>query len=512
MLRLAAHCKLILAEKAHPWRKQQITAINPIIYSFLVSSIAPFSSSSSKKSSSLQNHYIRKRRKWPIKPFETQRHDAFALRLAKQSFKQSIRRNKIHLLSDLISSFSAYEINPNPQSYHLLFKILIQKRPPNWTDQISQILDHIEKVESFETPESIFTDLIKFYGDVRMFNDAIELFSRIPRLRCVPSVEVLNALLTVLCRDEKGLEMVPQVLVTSSEVMKIRIEESTFGVLIKALCKIGNSNNAYDLLNHMVAEGFGVDRKICSLMLATMCRQINCNGNDIIRFVDDLKKLGFEPKRDDFRNVIGFLVRKGKCMDALGLFKQMKLNRIRPDIPCYNFLLDGLIRDRDFSRADKLFDELLVLGLNPDIHTYNVYISGLIVQKKIDDGIRILNSMEDLGCKPGPSTYCSILRALCEVEEMGRVIEFLNEMRGKCMQINGDMYEILIDGFVSNGDVNGAFSFIREMFREKFFVPRRTSLGKIVNWLCETGMCSKAMELLGEEVVKGILETKGHVF
>ncbi|CAA0836229.1 Pentatricopeptide repeat-containing protein -mitochondrial [Striga hermonthica] len=481
-----------------------------------MTSAALFSSSSPKKSSSLQNHYIRKRRKWPIKPFETQRDEAFALRLAKLSFKQSIRRNKFHLLSDLISSFSAYEINPNPQSYHLLFKILIQKRPPNWTDQISRILDHIEKVESFETPESIFTDLIKFYGDVRRFDDAVELFSRIPRLRCNPSVELLNALLTVLCRDEKGLEVVPQVLVTSSEVMKIRIEESTFGVLIKALCKIGNSNNAYDLLNHMVAEGFGVDRKIYSLMLATMCRQINCNGNgngnDIMRFVDDLKKLGFEPKRDDFRNVISFLVRKGKCKDALGLFKQMKSNGIRPDIRCYNLLLDGLILDRDFSRADKLFDELLVFGLNPDFHTYNVYISGLIVQNKIDDGIRIFNSMEELGCKPAPSTYFSILRALCEVGEMGRAIGFVNEMRGKCMQINADMYEILIDGFVSNGDVNGALSFLRKMFREKFFVPRRTALGKIVNWLCEIGMCSKAMELLGEEVVKGILETKTHVF
>ncbi|KAK6118221.1 hypothetical protein DH2020_048007 [Rehmannia glutinosa] len=500
---IIAYCKrVIAAEKAHPWRQQQqIYANHPINYIFC-NSTALFSSSS-RKSSSLHNYYIRKRRKWPIQPYKTQWDQIFAFRLAKQNFKQSIRKTKTQLLSDLINSFSAYEVNPTPQSYHLLFKILIQKRPSNRHDQIQEILSHIEKGESFETPECVFIDLIKFYGDTNMFNDAVELFFRLPSFRCDPSVEVLNVLLSVLCRNKMGFEMVPRVLL-KSQVMKIRFEESSFGILIKALCKTGSVSNAFDLVNQMVDEGFGLDQKICSLMLATMCRQLNCNVGDIMGFMEDLKKLGFEPRKDDLCNVIRFLVKKGKVMESLELLKQMKMNGVKPDIMCYNLVLDGLIHNRDFSRADKVFDELLVLGLAPDIYTYNVYISGLFMQKKVDDGIKILNSMEELGCAPDWSTYSAILRALCEAGEMDRVTEVVNEMRKKRVQLNPETYELLIDGFISNGDVNGACCFLKEMLDKKF-VPQRTTLDNIVRWLCELGLCSKAVELLGEAVVKDVL-------
>ncbi|KAI3473108.1 hypothetical protein Pfo_030400 [Paulownia fortunei] len=501
MLRGAAHCKrFTAAEKAHPWQ-QQMYANHPTYY-FFCNSTASFSSSSSSKSTSLHNYYIRKRRKWPIRPYKTQWHQNFAFQLAKQSFKQSIRKSKTRLLSDLINSFAAYEIDPTPQSYHFIFKILIQKRPSNCHDQLSQILDHIEKVENFETPECIFIDLIKFYGDNNMFNDAVELFLRIPRFRCDPSVEVLNALLSVLCRNKIGLEMVPPILV-KSQVMNIRIEESSLGILIRALCKIGSVSNAFELLNHMVEEGFGVDQKVCSLMLATMCRQLNCNGGEIMGFLEDLKKLGFEPRKDDLCNVIRFLVKKGKGMDALALLKQIKMNGLKPDIMCYNLVLDGLIYNSDFLRAEKVFDELLVLGLVPDIYTYNVYINGLCMQKKVEDGIKMLSSMEELGCAPDLSTYSTILRALCEARELDRVREVVNEMRQRCVQLNPQTYEILIDGFISNGDINGACSLLNEML-DKNFVPQPTTLDKIICWLCHSGLYFKAVELLAEVVIKDI--------
>ncbi|KAH6790495.1 hypothetical protein C2S51_005501 [Perilla frutescens var. frutescens] len=212
--------------------------------------------------------------------------------LAKKLFKQWIKKSKAHLLPDLIKAFAAYEIEPSSKSYHFLFKILIQSRPSNCHDQIMQVLHHIEKAKNFETPECIFIDLIEFYGDSKMLNDAVELFSRIPRFRCEPSVGILNALLSVLCRNERGFEIVPTILV-KIQVMNIRIEESTFEILIRALCKIGNAGNALDLLNQMVEEVFDLDQKVCSLMLATMCRQLNCSGGEILGFLEDMKRLSF---------------------------------------------------------------------------------------------------------------------------------------------------------------------------------------------------------------------------
>lgn len=328
-----------------------------------------------------------------------------------------------------------------------------------------------------------------------MFDDAVELFSRVSRLRCEPSVEILNALLSVLCKNEKGSEIVPIVLFKSQE-MKIRIEESTFEILIRALCRIGNAVKALELLNQMAEEGFDVDDKVCSLMLATMCRRRDCGGGEVLGFLEELKRLGFEPRRDDFLNLIRALVKRGKGMKALGLLRQMRLNGVEANIISYNLVLDALICDEEFSTADKVFDEMLVLGLVPDINTYNVYINGLCLQEKVEDGISLLHSMEELGCAPDATTYSVILRALCEAGELGWVREMMNEMQQKCRRLNQDMYEIVIAGFVSDGDVEGACSLIDEMMDENLTRRRSKSLDEIMCWLWKTGLHCRAEKLL----------------
>ncbi|KAL8497129.1 hypothetical protein ACS0TY_020709 [Phlomoides rotata] len=110
-------------------------------------------------------------------------------------------------------------------------------------------------------------------------------------------------------------------------------------------------------------------------------------------------------------------------MEALRLLKQMKMYRVKPDIMCYNLVLEALIQEKDFSNADNLFDELLVLGLVPDIHTYNVYVNGLCMQDKVEGGIELMGSMKELGCLPDSNTFNTILRSLCEAGKLDRIIE-----------------------------------------------------------------------------------------
>ncbi|KAF9665330.1 hypothetical protein SADUNF_Sadunf16G0111600 [Salix dunnii] len=97
---------------------------------------------------------------------------------------------------------------------------------------ILSFLDHLEKAENFESPESIFYYLIEVYGVTDKTQEAIELFCRIPKFRCVPSVYSLDTLMPVLCRSSKGLKLVPESLL-NSPVMNTRMEESTFQVLLQ---------------------------------------------------------------------------------------------------------------------------------------------------------------------------------------------------------------------------------------------------------------------------------------
>ncbi|KZV34950.1 hypothetical protein F511_04924 [Dorcoceras hygrometricum] len=279
--------------------------------------------------------------------------------------------------------------------------------------------------------------------------------------------------------------------------MNIRIEESTYGILIRALCKIGSVSQALELSKYMVEEGFSADQKICSLMLAAMCNHMDDNNGEVLGFLEDLKLLGFEPRMVDYFNLIRVLVNKGKGVDALGVLKQMKLNGLTPDIMCYNLILSGLIFERDFSRADKVFDELLLLGLIPDIHTYNLYINCSCMQNKIDDGIKMLGSMEELGCAPRLSTYVTILKALCEAGELDRVREVMNRMRKKGVNLDSESYEIMIHGFINNCDIYEACSLLNETLDDDYFL-HPTSLDRIICRLCKMGLSFDAIAFVNE--------------
>ena len=109
--------------------------------------------------------------------------------------------------------------------------------------------------------------------------------------------------------------------------MNVRLEESSFRILITALCRFGKVGYAVEILNFMRRDGCDVvDMRICSLILSSMCEQ--------------KKGLGSGD-------------------------------------------LNGIIKEGEYEKADELFDELLVLGLVPDVHTYNVYINEYPLHKTI---------------------------------------------------------------------------------------------------------------------------------
>ncbi|GFS38542.1 hypothetical protein Acr_00g0058180 [Actinidia rufa] len=446
----------------------------------------------------LHNYHLRKRRKWPLSPYKAKWHFTFKHQQALQSLKQS-QPTSPHLLSSLIDSFSLYNSDPTPNSYHFILKTL--SRNSNW-DQIPPVLDRIESVEKFETPEYVFVDLIRVYGDSNRIREAIDLFFRIHKFRCVPSIYSLNSLLIVLCRNREGIRVVPQILL-KSQLMNIRAEGSSFSILIRALCRLRKVNYAIKLLNFMVSDGLGLDERLCSLILSALCEGKDLSGVLVLSFLEEIRKLGFFPKRVDWCNVIRFLVKTGNDMDALDALEQMKIDGIKPNVICYTLVLGGIVEQSKFEIVDKLFDEMLVLGLVPNIHTYNVYINGLCKQHKLGEGVRMLSCMEELGCKPDVVTYNMLLKGFCEVGKLSRALEIVKEMGSKGVKLDSRSYGTIIDGLVNKGEIDEACGMLKEVL-DKGFLPQLSTFDGLICGLCERGLVCNALELLRETVGKNV--------
>ncbi|XP_048319392.2 pentatricopeptide repeat-containing protein At2g38420, mitochondrial [Ziziphus jujuba] len=462
---------------------------------------------------SLTSKFLRKHRKWPISPYKTKWQIAFNQNQALQTLKKSASQTPHHhhqqedhdkpnhLLSALIHSFTSYQCDPTPEAYHFVIKTLTKT---SQFHHIPCVLDRIESVEKFQTPEYILAELIRIYGRADRIEDAIDLFCRIPKFRCVPSVYSLNSLLSVLCRRRESIRLVPQMLM-KSHVMRIVLEESSFRILISALCRIKKIGYAIQILNCMIDDGYDLDARICSLILSSLCEQkdLALANFEVLGFLEAMKKLGFSPGMMDYSNVIRFLVKEGRGLDAFNVLARMKVEGIKPDIVCYTMVLHGIIAEGEYGSADELFDELLVLGLVPDVYTYNVYINGLCKQNNVEAGLNMILSMEELGCKPNLITYNLLLKALNKKSELSRAKELMIKMDSKGVRVNSQTYRIMLDGLFQNGDMNEACVLMEEML-DKHLCHKCLTFDEIIYGLCQRGLVCKAGDLLKIMVGKNV--------
>ncbi|KAJ4966377.1 hypothetical protein NE237_018226 [Protea cynaroides] len=357
-----------------------------------------------------------------------------------------------------------------------------------------------------------------------MLQDAVDVFLRIPKFRSTPSVHSLNTLLSVLCKKSIGLQMVHQILL-KSHAMNIRLEESSFHILITTLSKIKRVGYAIELLNHMRHYGYNPDLTLYSLILSSMCEHGEFSSGDVMDFLGEMQILGFTPNVGDCVNVIKVLVKDGRGLDALDVLNLMKLDGMKPDIVCYTMVLDVIISAGNFQEADNLFDEILVMGLVPDIYTFNVYINGLCKQKNVEYGFKMVGLMEEFGCKPDVVTYNTLIGMLCKIGHVMRAKDLVKEMGLKGVQGNLHTYRILIDGLVSKDEVMEALVLLEEML-SLGFIPRSLTFDEIVCGLCKKGIFFEALKLLEQmassnitpgtkwqlpEHISGLLQTGLHL-
>ncbi|CAD5320745.1 unnamed protein product [Arabidopsis thaliana] len=443
------------------------------------------------------SNFMRKYRKIPHSSFKTKWNENLKQKYAMEELRSNLLADSENasVMRTLLSSFQLHNCEPTPQAYRFVIKTLAKS---SQLENISSVLYHLEVSEKFDTPESIFRDVIAAYGFSGRIEEAIEVFFKIPNFRCVPSAYTLNALLLVLVRKRQSLELVPEILVKACR-MGVRLEESTFGILIDALCRIGEVDCATELVRYMSQDSVIVDPRLYSRLLSSVCKHKDSSCFDVIGYLEDLRKTRFSPGLRDYTVVMRFLVEGGRGKEVVSVLNQMKCDRVEPDLVCYTIVLQGVIADEDYPKADKLFDELLLLGLAPDVYTYNVYINGLCKQNDIEGALKMMSSMNKLGSEPNVVTYNILIKALVKAGDLSRAKTLWKEMETNGVNRNSHTFDIMISAYIEVDEVVCAHGLLEKAFNMNVFV-KSSRIEEVISRLCEKGLMDQAVELLAHLV------------
>ncbi|WOL18003.1 hypothetical protein Cni_G26796 [Canna indica] len=438
---------------------------------------------------------------WSASPYKGKWQQRFGELQAMETFKKKVseeeQSHESSYLSILINCFRTYDSNPSPSAYSFIIKYIFQRR---LFSHLSPILEHLEKAERFDVPERIFVNMIQGFGRADRLCDAADIFFRIPKFRCTPSVVSLNVLLTVLCKSREGIVLVRDVLLKAAE-MNIRLEASTFQILIRALCRNGKLSSAIELLNMMQLHECTPDAKLYSLIFYSLCKQ--GGSTQVIEFLEEMRNAGFMPSALEYNNAVSILVNEGKSEDAYSFLCLMRMEGKRPDVTSYNRIIDAFILANDFQKADELFDEMLLIGLLPNSATYNIYISGLCKQGNLEQARRMLACMERAGCKPDLETFNTVIAGYIKVDEIANAKELMMEVLEKGLQLNSHTCELLIDGLLSKGEIEEAKQLLMEMTSMGGFTPGLSNFNTLTCSLCQKSLLCEDAKIQEETISVG---------
>lgn len=146
------------------------------------------------------------------------------------------------------------------------------------------------------------------------------------------------------------------------------------------------------MLEEMNDNGCVVHVATYNTFITYLCK--NGNFEDAFGILDTMKCIFGEQDIVSCNIIVSGLYREGKIKEAYDIFENMPSRGCEPTMVTYRIMLDGLCGARCFKEASVFLESMVPKGFNPRrISVYEV-ISDLYMDGKIDCALSLLRNME----------------------------------------------------------------------------------------------------------------------
>ncbi|KAF3623599.1 putative protein UXT -like protein [Capsicum annuum] len=375
--------------------------------------------------------------------------------------------------------------------------------------------------------------LVKAYASLRMFDESIDVLFQTKRCSFGLSVLSCNYLMNHLV--ECGKVDMAVVAYKQFKMISVTPNVYTYGIVIKALCRKGDLEEAVGVFEEMEKAGVNVplDGYACTAVIrgfvnekklqeaetvlldmeeqgmvpdafcygACLCK--NGKASDAVDQFSRFKNKGIFLDEVAYNGVIDALCKLGRFEEAEKLLDEMKGKRMTPDIVHYTTLINGYCLHGRILDAMGLFDKMKEKGLKPDVITYNVLAGGFSRNGLLKEALNLLDHMKGQRLTPTTVTHNMIIEGLCIGGYAEEAEIFINSLENK----STENYAALVNGYCELGNTKGAFGLFVRLSKQGVLIKRKSPL-KLLSNLCLEGEYEKALKLfeivlaLGDDTCK----------
>lgn len=348
----------------------------------------------------------------------------------------------------------------NSFTYYSIIKKFCRARA---FQHVENLLDEL-KSSGITCSENIFITVIRNYGIASKPRQALKTFLRMNDFCNVHrSVKTFNSLLNALVQN-KEYDLVYGLFKNCRKKFGIVPNLPTCNILLKALCKKNDLDNA-------------------------------------LRILDEMPAMGMVPNVVSYTTILGGFVARSDMVGANRVFDKIHDRGWTPDVTTYTILIDGFCKKGELVTAIKLMDDMEENGVEPNDVTYVVLIGAFCKEKKAGEAVNLLNDMLEKNYVPSSNLCSKLIDILCEEGMVGEACELWKKLMIKNVSPNDAILSTLIYWLCKEENIWEA----RRMFDEfkGSLTPSQLTYNTLIAGMCEKGELCEAGRLWDDMMEKG---------
>mmetsp|Transcript_63916 Transcript_63916/g.114070 ORF Transcript_63916/g.114070 Transcript_63916/m.114070 type:complete len:1000 (-) Transcript_63916:89-3088(-) len=327
-----------------------------------------------------------------------------------------------------LDEMRSYGLKPNRITCSILLKVL-QKTPT--LENVERVAQSLNEMED-EMDEILFSLAVEAFISV---NRADLLSHYLKRFRAAnPAVKWIHTYDNII-RGYSFLKNVSGVLDSWQEIKDQHLTPTrvTIGCMVEALVSNGKTDEAYDLINELLANEAcksQVNAVIYCSVLKGYSHQRNFERVWLV--YQEMLALNLDFSIVTYNALVDACARCGEIDFVPEIVQTMKAHGIEPDIITYSTILKYQCREKRLDDAFKLLDHMLNnTPHRPDEIMYNTLLDGCARQGLYDRGIWLLKEMGRAGVTPSNFTLSGLVKLCSRANHLERAFVLVDEISSK---------------------------------------------------------------------------------
>jgi pentatricopeptide repeat protein len=393
----------------------------------------------------------------------------------------------IFTYSTLLKSIKNYEPNQTniERAFNILKIVKLSKTKGIKPDEIlyNCILDTCVKYNRISQAESIFQDMkdakimpskityaimIRGYGNDHSLEKAFEVFIEMKQSGIQANEIIYGCLLNacVKCsKIEKACEIYDEI-----QNSDIQMNIVLYSTLIKGYTRIKNFEKAFEIYNKLMQDISVQANTVTYNAILDCC--VECGDNNMMNKI--FEELRQNAKQDEnapqpdlitYSTVIKGYSRLKNYEKVLDIYNYLRgRDDIDLDEVIFNSILDGLLKSEQYNDALVVYEDMKLNKIKGSNATYSILIKIYSKMNNVTKAVGVYNEMLEESIKPSLITYTSIIQILIKSKRVQNAISIFDEILFNGLSPDHVMYNVIINGCVFNGRLDDACRFLLKSF------------------------------------------------